>query len=101
MPSLDTPDHYGICEDIAEVVHTGCQADVLQPRAQVLKRNQHFLTSQPDAEAAMNSIRSDEHTSELQSLMRTSYPVFCLKNKTFNIMPIIPTYQYQLRRQHQ
>src|SRR3546814_6480827 len=23
--------------------------------------------------------RSEEHTSELQSLMRTSYPVFCLK----------------------
>src|SRR3546814_7216065 len=26
-------------------------------------------------------IRSEEHTSELQSLMRTSYAVFCLKNK--------------------
>src|SRR3546814_5160583 len=25
--------------------------------------------------------RSDEHTSELQSLMRNSYAVFCLKNK--------------------
>src|SRR3546814_6896446 len=28
-----------------------------------------------------NSIRSEEHTSELQSLMRTSYAVFCLKKK--------------------
>src|SRR3546814_2178837 len=28
------------------------------------------------------AIRSEEHTSELQSLMRTSYAVFCLKNKT-------------------
>src|SRR3546814_1224793 len=27
------------------------------------------------------SSRSDEHTSELQSLMRTSYAVFCLKTK--------------------
>src|SRR3546814_2489001 len=27
-------------------------------------------------------IRSEEHTSELQSLMRISYAVFCLKNKT-------------------
>src|SRR3546814_6201463 len=27
-------------------------------------------------------LRSEEHTSELQSLMRTSYAVFCLKNKT-------------------
>src|SRR3546814_6989907 len=26
--------------------------------------------------------RSDEHTSELQSLMRRSYAVFCLKTKT-------------------
>src|SRR3546814_7152436 len=26
--------------------------------------------------------RSDEHTSELQSLMRTSYAVFCLQKKT-------------------
>src|SRR3546814_2610836 len=27
-------------------------------------------------------LRSEEHTSELQSLMRTSYAVFCLKKKT-------------------
>src|SRR3546814_2354613 len=27
--------------------------------------------------------RSEEHTSELQSLMRISYAVFCLKKKTF------------------
>src|SRR3546814_5442064 len=29
--------------------------------------------------------RSEEHTSELQSLMRISYAVFCLKKKTTNI----------------
>src|SRR3546814_6763017 len=28
--------------------------------------------------------RSDEHTSELQSLMRSSYAVFCLKKKKTN-----------------
>src|SRR3546814_7942524 len=28
--------------------------------------------------------RSEEHTSELQSLMRISYAVFCLKNKKLN-----------------
>src|SRR3546814_955146 len=28
--------------------------------------------------------RSEEHTSELQSLMRTSYAVFCLKKKNIN-----------------
>src|SRR3546814_3331015 len=29
-----------------------------------------------------NGTRSEEHTSELQSLMRISYAVFCLKKKT-------------------
>src|SRR3546814_8392581 len=29
----------------------------------------------------INRIRSEEHTSELQSLMRISYAVFCLKKK--------------------
>src|SRR3546814_15427133 len=30
-------------------------------------------------------VRSEEHTSELQSLMRISYAVFCLKKKTTHI----------------
>src|SRR3546814_2675164 len=30
--------------------------------------------------------RSEEHTSELQSLMRISYAVFCLKKKTHTIL---------------
>src|SRR3546814_1896502 len=32
------------------------------------------------------SVRSEEHTSELQSLMRISYAVFCLKKKTNNTL---------------
>src|SRR3546814_19888942 len=35
-----------------------------------------------DRQAAMAEPRSEEHTSELQSLMRISYAVFCLKKKT-------------------
>src|SRR3546814_8126668 len=31
-----------------------------------------------------DAFRSEEHTSELQSLMRTSYAVFCLKKKKKN-----------------
>src|SRR3546814_5247571 len=31
--------------------------------------------------ASLSWIRSEEHTSELQSLMRISYAVFCLKKK--------------------
>src|SRR3546814_1128372 len=33
------------------------------------------------AGAALAKLRSEEHTSELQSLMRISYAVFCLKKK--------------------
>src|SRR3546814_7263429 len=33
------------------------------------------------SEARESNIRSEEHTSELQSLMRISYAVFCLKKK--------------------
>src|SRR3546814_9892464 len=41
--------------------------------------------------------RSDEHTSELQSLMRISYAVFCLKKKKYdNINPRPP----HLTQQH-
>src|SRR3546814_6611417 len=35
-----------------------------------------------DHVAEVRTIRSEEHTSELQSLMRISYAVFCLKKKT-------------------
>src|SRR3546814_3808036 len=38
-------------------------------------------TRQPLPEDAKARARSEEHTSELQSLMRISYAVFCLKKK--------------------
>src|SRR3546814_4326627 len=37
-----------------------------------------------DIAAAAESPRSEEHTSELQSLVRISYAVFCLKKKKHN-----------------
>src|SRR3546814_1358707 len=36
----------------------------------------------PDRARPCLAVRSEEHTSELQSLMRISYDVFCLKKKT-------------------
>src|SRR3546814_10058943 len=38
--------------------------------------------------------RSEEHTSELQSLMRISYAVFCLKKKKRIILPPISNTQH-------
>src|SRR3546814_8235295 len=42
--------------------------------------------------------RSEEHTSELQSLMRISYAVFCLKKKTHTRQPIISSTQISTRK---
>src|SRR3546814_4857357 len=44
----------------------------------------------PDANAVahladLRAARSEEHTSELQSLMRISYAVFCLKKKKYTV----------------
>src|SRR3546814_1300219 len=36
----------------------------------------------PGLQSALEAERSEEHTSELQSLMRISYAVFCLKKKS-------------------
>src|SRR3546814_2862887 len=43
-----------------------------------------FLASEASSftTGAIVPVRSEEHTSELQSLMRISYAVFCLKKKT-------------------
>src|SRR3546814_3269366 len=48
----------------------------LQPAA-------HFLSGEEEQREGLPQERSEEHTSELQSLMRISYAVFCW-NKTTN-----------------
>src|SRR3546814_4959910 len=49
----------------------------------VTKAKDGFLTSEKQTLAIGKlPARSEEHTSELQSLMRISYAVFCLKKKT-------------------
>src|SRR3546814_2061071 len=43
-------------------------------------------------------VRSEEHTSELQSLMRISYAVFCLKKKTTNHYIAYHIFVHQIQR---
>src|SRR3546814_1646301 len=50
--------------------------------SQLLSQSCHMRAS--GALAGHGAPRSEEHTSELQSLMRTSYAVFCLKKKKNN-----------------
>src|SRR3546814_1917896 len=49
------------------------------------------------ASLGCGSGRSEEHTSELQSLMRISYAVFCLKKKTIALLNYIHvSYKYYM-----
>src|SRR3546814_6144999 len=52
------------------------QEEAAAPRHQVDRGQQHG-----------EQHRSEEHTSELQSLMRISYAVFCLKKKKYRLTP--------------
>src|SRR3546814_5549270 len=44
-------------------------------------RRHHHILEHHEARRGRQYPRSEEHTSELQSLMRISYAVFCLKKK--------------------
>src|SRR3546814_2879791 len=54
-----------------------------QPRHDLQHRTSDIFNAQAGALMALGG-RSEEHTSELQSLMRNSYAVFCLKKKKSN-----------------
>src|SRR3546814_1889833 len=47
----------------------------------VLPQDEDSLSAQLYSQLVIRVYRSEEHTSELQSLMRISYAVFCLKKK--------------------
>src|SRR3546814_8213246 len=78
--TLFRPDHVAGSERVSDGILSGFDpsrdigADVLAQGV--------FLAQQacPNDEPA----RSDEHTSELQSLMRISYAAFCLNKKNFH-----------------
>src|SRR3546814_5914840 len=53
--------------------------------AQAASINLRQVGNQQIAVSLDETVRSEEHTSELQSLMRNSYAVFCLKKKNKTI----------------
>src|SRR3546814_1304108 len=65
----------------AEHEHQEQQPVAESAGAQVVRAG---VAEQPRAQARTKP-RSEEHTSELQSLMRISYAVFCLKKKKITI----------------
>src|SRR3546814_2061208 len=65
-------------------LHRGFSAPLASPKSKgatsKLKLGSTFIIG---CDAAWQVQRSEEHTSELQSLMRISYAVFCLKKKNY------------------
>src|SRR3546814_4704812 len=53
----------------------------LDAEGKILSWREYFDTADLGKQLGMQPERSEEHTSELQSLMRISYAVFCLKKK--------------------
>src|SRR3546814_7425688 len=78
---------------VAAEAHFGIGLAKLDPRTAGLEGIDHLGLIAADAgdDAQSGNDRSEEHTSELQSLMRISYAVFCLKKK--NIIMLIITHQ--------
>src|SRR3546814_9768331 len=54
-----------------------------------LDDDRDYATAAGHALAILKHLRSEEHTSELQSLMRISYAVFCLNKKKINKLRIM------------
>src|SRR3546814_2822841 len=66
-PRIDTPMNY----NRAKGVYANLEIDLGGVQLRSISAYRDSLS--------YNSVRSEEHTSELQSLMRNSYAVFCLK----------------------
>src|SRR3546814_10549923 len=95
-----------LCRRVSHLQHSSCirrnesaicdSRQAMQPVviAAVIQRRDDAASYAPSAEIRQSCRptvpqgscrgRSEEHTSELQSLMRISYAVFCLKKQTYN-----------------
>src|SRR3546814_7105105 len=74
----------GICE-VPKTASMSLASRIVGPDLPQLARNAVGIPDMPRSTLkpwlSNLEVRSEEHTSELQSLMRISYAVFCLKNK--------------------
>src|SRR3546814_8073581 len=76
------------CRHVGHIVGIGLKTRRLAPCAREIERRPRRLDDRSHQ-------RSEEHTSELQSLMRISYAVFCLKKKTILTHTIKNKKRYQ------
>src|SRR3546814_5272392 len=70
---------------LASLSNNGTQTGSGTRAAALIAARPRSIGRMAGAKRAKGTGRSEEHTSELQSLMRISYAVFCLKKKTKQI----------------
>src|SRR3546814_3906304 len=86
--NIDTRDPCAICTDAWRDSRLLCVVEEVADlwaldRSRLFPGRYHVLGGRLSAlDGVRPEDRSEEHTSELQSLMRISYAVFCLKKKT-------------------
>src|SRR3546814_4202042 len=68
----------------AGIAAAGAAIEQLSPALPLLQTALEYAPMVVVAAMLLGAARSEEHTSELQSLMRISYAVFCLKKKRNN-----------------
>src|SRR3546814_10264972 len=83
IPGLETPNMDRMAREGIHVKNAFVSTALCSPsRASILTGQYAHTHTIVDNSAPMpEGLRSEEHTSELQSLMRHSYAVFCLKKK--------------------
>src|SRR3546814_1866466 len=67
--------------DASVVAQAGEGEEILHARLDLDEIGEGLASLDTDGHYSRPDVRSEEHTSELQSLMRISYAVFCLKKK--------------------
>src|SRR3546814_2561519 len=78
---VDSTDPIGPGEVLFSETFYGKAKRCLAPGGILVTQNGVPFLQGEELTSTMRAFRSEEHTSELQSLMRISYAVFCLKKK--------------------
>src|SRR3546814_1887978 len=91
--TLSTAPYPGFATDMqAQFMAMLCKADGASVLTETIFENRYMHVPElarmgADIQVRGRTARSEEHTSELQSLMRISYAVFCLKKKNNSTEP--------------